>query len=78
MTVLKLTIYPHLETPDVFCKQQIFFVDEEEQVVAFVDLSTRDHFRLCFKDADFVVKERGVEATRPHEGRVVIEEELLC
>ncbi len=77
MTVLNVTVDTHSAIPGTFRKQQIFFVDAEEQVVAFVDLSTHDNFRLDFANADFVVRERNVEATRPGEGRVVIVEDLV-
>ena len=77
MTVLNLTISNQSGIPDIFSKQQIFFVDEEEQIVAFVGILTHDNFRLDLEGADFVVSERRVEATRPDEGCLVIEEELL-
>src|SRR5258708_39735537 len=36
MTVLNVTVDTHSAIPGTFRKQQIFFVDAEEQVVAFV------------------------------------------
>jgi hypothetical protein len=77
MILVNVTVDAQSGTPDVFRGQQIFFVDEEEQVVAFVDALTHDHFRLDFRGADFVIRESSVEAARPNEGRVVIDEVLL-
>jgi hypothetical protein len=77
MTLLNVTVDSQSGTPDVFRGQQIFFVDEDEQVVAFVDVLTHDHFQLDFLGADFVTREDYVEATRPNEGRVVVQEVLL-
>jgi hypothetical protein len=74
---LNLTV-PAVTDPGLKQRGHIFHVDEEEFVVAFVDVITRDHVQLNFRDAVFVVKERSVEASRPNEGRVVLEEASVC
>lgn len=59
-TVLNLTVdtIEHGE-------QQIFFVDDDEQLVAFSGLRTRDVIQLNLKGANFLVGKCLVEAARP-------------
>jgi hypothetical protein len=56
---------------------QIYHVDEQQSVVGFADAATREVVPLSFRDADFVVTDRSVEASRPGEGRLILEEALV-
>jgi hypothetical protein len=76
-TLLHLTVDTPSGKPDRLREQQIFFIDDEEYLVAFVSLVTHDHVSLNFDGADFVVRTHSVEATRVEDGRITIEEALL-
>ena len=73
-TLLNLTVESQ---PSIRQRGHIFHVDEELDEVGFVDEVTRDHVGLVLRGANFTIGERTLEARRPGEGRVLLEECLV-
>jgi hypothetical protein len=55
----------------------IFFADEDEGIVAFVDDESRNHLQLDLSEASFTVASRSVEAKCLDRGTVTFVEVLL-